>query len=131
MKSLKQSLISDDLDAVERGRRNTAASSRAYGSAHSATHNGGAVHTSRERPLSPNSADDRDAEEQQVLQRKIRQPLWTLDRGTGYHQQERVKHKKASLLETGRWVRGGCCAQMSVVPYPHNQPSQQTLNPRT
>lgn len=102
MKSLKQSLISDDLDAVERGRRNTATSSRAYGSA---THNGGAVHTSRERPILANSdADDMDAEEQQVLQRKIRQPLWTLDRGTGYYQQERVKHKKASLLETGRWV---------------------------
>ncbi|MEW5317554.1 MAG: hypothetical protein WDW38_008842 [Sanguina aurantia] len=43
-----------------------------------------------------------EAEEQQVIKRKIRQPLWTLDRGTGYYQQERVKHKKASLLETGR-----------------------------
>lgn len=106
MQSLKQNLITDELDAVERGRpnRNTV-SARALGASNPVTHNGRAAHTSRERPPSKDidaDADERDAEEQQVLQRRIRQPLWSLDRGTGYYQQERVKHKKASLLETGR-----------------------------
>lgn len=105
MQSMKQSLITDELDAVERGRPNrNSVSPRA---SIPATHNGRAAHTSRERPVSKDyDADEREAEEQQVLQRRIRQPLWSLDRGTGYYQQERVKHKKASLLETGRFVVG-------------------------
>lgn len=112
MQSLKQSLITDELDAVERGRPNrNSVSPRALGASIPATHNGRAAHPSRERPVSKDfDADEREAEEQQVLQRRIRQPLWSLDRGTGYYQQERVKHKKASLLETGRFVSGFKCS---------------------
>lgn len=38
-------------------------------------------------------------EEHRYIQRRIRDnPMWTLDRGTGYYVQERISKKKASLL---------------------------------
>eukprot|EP00879_Flechtneria_rotunda_P009517 GHRR01009961.1.p1 GENE.GHRR01009961.1~~GHRR01009961.1.p1 ORF type:complete len:908 (+),score=299.94 GHRR01009961.1:108-2726(+) len=49
------------------------------------------------------AADSLQSEEQRYISRRIRDnPMWTLDRGTGYHQQERLNKKKASLLGTGR-----------------------------
>lgn len=45
------------------------------------------------------------SEEQHYVMRRIRDnPMWTLDRGTGFYQQERLNKKKASLLGSGRWV---------------------------
>lgn len=44
-------------------------------------------------------------EEQYYVQRRISQnPMWTLDRGTGWYVQERIAKKKASLLGTERCV---------------------------
>ena len=43
------------------------------------------------------------SEEQRYVTRRIRDnPMWTLDRGTGFYQQERLSKKKASLLGSGR-----------------------------
>jgi hypothetical protein len=45
------------------------------------------------------------SEEQRYVQRRIRDnPMWTLDRGTGFYAEERVHKKKASLLGTGKYV---------------------------
>lgn len=46
------------------------------------------------------------SQEQQYVLRRIRDnPMWTLDRGTGFYQQERLNKKKASLLGAGRCVK--------------------------
>lgn len=43
------------------------------------------------------------SEEQRYVIRRIKDnPMWTLDRGTGFYQQERLNKKKASLLGSGR-----------------------------
>eukprot|EP00775_Hariotina_reticulata_P012503 gene12503-12638_t len=43
------------------------------------------------------------SEEQRYVQRRIRDnPMWTVDRGTGFYAEERVHKKKASLLGTGK-----------------------------
>jgi hypothetical protein len=42
-------------------------------------------------------------EEHRYIQRRIRDnPMWTLDRGTGFYVQERLNKKKASLLGSGK-----------------------------
>eukprot|EP00882_Tetradesmus_deserticola_P015111 GHRQ01016088.1.p1 GENE.GHRQ01016088.1~~GHRQ01016088.1.p1 ORF type:complete len:387 (+),score=150.80 GHRQ01016088.1:751-1911(+) len=42
-------------------------------------------------------------EEQRYVQRRVRDnPMWTLDRGTGFYDQERRTKKKASLLGSGK-----------------------------
>lgn len=42
-------------------------------------------------------------EEHRYIQRRIRDnPMWTLDRGTGFYVQERISKKKASLLGSGK-----------------------------
>lgn len=42
-------------------------------------------------------------EEARYIQRRIRDnPMWTLDRGTGFYVQERISKKKASLLGSGK-----------------------------
>lgn len=42
-------------------------------------------------------------EEHLYIQRRIRDnPMWTLDRGTGFYVQERLSKKKASLLGSGK-----------------------------
>lgn len=42
------------------------------------------------------------SEDDKYVQRKIRDnPMWTLDRGSGWYQSERKAKKKASLLGSG------------------------------
>lgn len=44
-----------------------------------------------------------EAEERRYIQRRIAtNPMWTLDRGTGWYVQERLNKKKASLLGSGK-----------------------------
>ena len=46
-------------------------------------------------------------EEAEAMSRRHRNPMWTLDRGSGYYHTERQKHNRAYLVETGRWAGGG------------------------
>lgn len=42
-------------------------------------------------------------DEQLYVRRRIQQnPMWTVDRGTGYYSMEREAKKKASLLSSGK-----------------------------
>jgi hypothetical protein len=42
------------------------------------------------------------AEEASAIHRRSRNPMWTLDRGSGFYYTERQKNNRAYLVETGR-----------------------------
>jgi hypothetical protein len=48
------------------------------------------------------SGDAITEEERYVRKRIAQNPMWTVDRGTGWYSQEREAKKKASLLGSGR-----------------------------
>ncbi len=41
-------------------------------------------------------------EETEAIRKRQQQRTWTLDRGAGYYQQERIKSRRPYLVETGR-----------------------------
>jgi hypothetical protein len=41
-------------------------------------------------------------EEAAAISRRLRNPMWTLDRGSGFYHEERQKNGRAYLVETGR-----------------------------
>lgn len=45
---------------------------------------------------------EQDEDEIKIMQRRMAQSSWTLDRGAGYYHKERVKNNRASLVQTGR-----------------------------
>ncbi len=53
-------------------------------------------------------------EETKYVRKRFKDPKWTLDRGAGYYQQERLKRKLPSLLTTGRWGHEPLCLQRSI-----------------
>ncbi|KAG1668897.1 hypothetical protein FOA52_016066 [Chlamydomonas sp. UWO 241] len=46
--------------------------------------------------------EDWDQEERDLIERRQAQPGWRVDRGAGFYQEERRRHKRPSLVETGR-----------------------------
>ncbi len=64
----------------------------------------GSTSTMRGEGASLHHEDERGEvdEERAMLQRRIQDPKWRLDRGAGYYAQQRERLKLASMVQTGR-----------------------------